>query len=161
MLIRPAESADFEAIAALTNHYIVHTAVHFGYEPQTAADLREAWEKSRAVFPFVIGEVDGKFAGFAKAYSWRARQAYEKTCEVGIYIQHGFQGKGYGKQLYKGLLDACRSYGFHTAVGGIALPNDASCRLHEACGFQYTGVFRQVGWKFERWHDVAFYQIML
>lgn len=161
MLIRPVTEGDFDAIAALTNYYIVHTAIHFGLEPVPAAELRDAWMATREQFPFLVAEVDGEFSGYAKAYTWRSRKAYDRTCEAGIYIDSKFQGRGVGKRLYTALLEECRTKGFHTVVGGIALPNDVSCRLHEACGFQKTGVFRQVGHKFGQWHDVAFYQIML
>ncbi len=172
MRIRDAQYADFAAIAALTNYYILHTAIHFATEPVTADELLAAWEKGRAVYPFLVAEMPGvesesggvggtPFVGYAKAGRWRDRAAYDRTAEVGIYVRPEFQGKGFGKTLYTALIEACRGRGFHTLVGGIAMPNDASVRLHEALGFVHTGTFREVGWKFERWHDVAFYQRVL
>ncbi|MGD9690131.1 MAG: N-acetyltransferase family protein [Phycisphaerales bacterium] len=170
MLIRPARHEDFEHVADLTNHYITHTAIHFATTPQSPDELRASWAGTADVYPFLVacdesapaGERDpASFLGFAKGYRWRERDAYARTVEVGIYISRHVQGRGLGKRLYAALLDDCRRRGFHSAIGGIALPNDASERLHQALGFVRVGVFRQVGRKFDAWHDVAFYQLVL
>jgi phosphinothricin acetyltransferase len=161
MLIRAAVADDFDAIAALTNHYIERTAIHFSYEAIPAAEVRRDWEASREKYPFLVVEVDGQFAGYAKAYLWRGRAAYSRTAETGIYIEPRFQGAGVGKGLYRALIEACRAAGFHTLVAGIAVPNENSCRLHEVLGFVQVGVFHEVGRKFDRWHDVAFYELVL
>lgn len=167
MLIRPVHPDDFSSIAALTNRYITTTAIHFAHHPVLAEDLRASWLKTIDIYPFLIVEappapgVSPVFAGFAKAYRWREREAYQRTAETGIYIEPAFHGKGLGRALYAALIDACRAAGLHTLIAGIALPNDPSIRLHEALGFTHVGVTREVGWKFDRWHDVAFMQLML
>ncbi len=161
LLIRPVSEKDFGAIAALTNRYILSTHIHFGVSPTSPEDHRGGYEKLKATHPFLVGEHDGVFAGYAKAYVWREREAYAKTCEVGIYIEDAFHRRGVGKRLYAALLDELAGRGFHSAIGGIALPNDASIRLHESLGFACVGTVRDAGRKFGRWHDVAFYQKML
>lgn len=168
MLIRPARDDDFPAIAALTSAYIASTSIHFGYQPVSAAELRDAWVKSRDLYPFLVAEDPAahpssppRFAGYAKAGRWRERDAYAWTAELGVYVAPDRHRRGVGRALYLALIDACRQRGFHTLVGGITLPNEPSIRLHEACGFTHAGTFRQVGWKFDAWHDVAFYQLVL
>lgn len=167
MLIRPAKPADFPAIAAITNHFIVHTAIHFGYDPVTPDELRAGWEKTREKYPFLVAEApvsEGDapaIAGFAKVTAWRDRDAYQWTAEPGIYIDPRFHRRGIGRALYIALIDACRDRGFHTLVAGITLPNDASVKLHEAVGFRKIAHNTQVGWKFDRWHDTGFWQLML
>ncbi|MBX9736814.1 MAG: GNAT family N-acetyltransferase [Phycisphaerales bacterium] len=168
MVIRPVVESDFPAIAALTNRYITGSAVHFAYQPVTAEGLRNAWLETRATFPYVVAEIadlaspgGARFAGYAKAARWRERDAYRPTAEVGIYVEPGVQGQGIGKALHKTLIQACREAGFHSLIAGIAQPNEASVALHLAVGFDEIGVFRQVGWKLGRWHDVGFYQMML
>lgn len=161
MLIRDVTPSDFAAIAALTNHYILNTSVHFGMEPVTPGELEAAWRTSPRHPYIVMTDDEEVFLGFAKAGVWRERAAYQNTAEVGIYIERGHEGKGLGKTLYRALIDRCRAAGFHTLVGGLTLPNDASVRLHEAVGFKHVATFREVGRKFEGWHDVAFYQLML
>lgn len=168
--IREVCGADFVAIAALTNIYIVRTSIHFGYEPVTADELAASWRKGRERYPFLVAEVEradaaGRvakvFAGYAKAGTWRERAAYQWTTEVGIYVEEEFHRAGVGRALYAKLLDELKTRGFHSAVGGITMPNDPSVRLHESMGFRHVGTFRQAGWKFDAWHDVAFYQVML
>jgi L-amino acid N-acyltransferase YncA len=162
MRTRPVEDGDFEAIAEITNPFILKTAVHFAYEPVTPAELRATWKKHDQTHPYLVGTDDtGLVIGYAKAGPWRDRAAYDRTAEIGVYLREGHRGRGVGKALYGDLIAACRGRGFHSVIGGIALPNEPSVRLHVALGFEHTGSFRQVGWKFGAWHDVAFYQLML
>lgn len=160
-LIRLARDSDFPAIAALTNHFITSTTIHFGTTSVTTEELLASWKSSRDTYPHLVAELDGRFAGFAKAYRWREREAYAKTAEVGIYISLDLHRRGVGRPLYSALLDDCRRRGFHTAIGGIALPNEPSIRLHESLGFIHVGTVRECGYKHGAWRDVAFYQIML
>lgn len=162
MVIRDAQPADFDAIAEITNHYILTTAIHFGYEAQTGAELRAMWEKGRERYPFVVLEDDAKqVVGYAKAGVWRERAAYARTAEVGIYLRPGLTGKGWGKRLYARLIEDCRAKGLHSLVAGATLPNEASVRLHESVGFVRVGAFKEAGWKHDKWHDVGFWQLML
>lgn len=161
MLIRPVQESDFGAIASLTNKYIVGSFVHFAYEPVTAQELIQSWRKHAERYPFIVLEDQGIFGGYAKAAPWRERAAYAWTAEVGIYVEPSIHRRGIGRTLYERLFDILRQQGFHSAIGGVTLPNDASVRLHESMGFQHTGTVRQAGWKLGAWHDVAFYQLML
>ncbi|MBC7834422.1 MAG: N-acetyltransferase [Phycisphaerales bacterium] len=155
-------AVDFEAIAEITNHYIAATAIHFGLQPVSAAELRAGWEKSASTHPYlVLLDGAGSVLGYAKSGTWRDRAAYNHTAEVGIYLRPDLHGRGHGRRLYERLITACRDRGFRTLVGGVALPNEPSQRLHAACGFSLVGIFREVGRKFDRWHDVAWYQLML
>lgn len=161
MHIRPTVEPDFPSIAALTNSFIRGTAVHFGYVEVTAQELAAAWRKGRERYPWLTVEVDGRFGGFAKAGPWRDRAAYQWTAEAGIYLQPEARGRGIGRALYSALVEHLRSRGFHSVVGGITLPNEASVRLHEGLGFTFVGAVRQAGWKLGAWHDVGFWQLML
>src|SRR5262245_49977622 len=146
MFCRPAQPGDFDAIAAITNHYIRETTIHWAYEPVSAQELRTDWEVKRESFPFLVALERGSDAapllGYAKAGVWRDRAAYAKTAEVGIYLRPDLRGRGLGRQLYAALIDECRRREFRVLVAGIALPNAASIRLHESLGFVYIGTFR-------------------
>ncbi len=161
MNIRPFEERDLAPTVELTNWFIRNTAVHFSTVEDTIDGVRAQWERGRARYPWLVAEVDGAFAGFARAAMWRNRAAYDWSCETAIYMAEGHRGKGLGVRLYTALLDDLRERGFHTAVGGATMPNDASVRLHEKAGFEHVGTYKRVGWKFGRWHDVAFWQAML
>jgi phosphinothricin acetyltransferase len=63
-----------------------------------------------------------------------------------------------GKPLYMHLLNEVEKRGFRCAIGGIGLPNDSSVAFHEACGFTKVGVFKEVGFKLNRWVDVGYWQ---
>jgi phosphinothricin acetyltransferase len=161
MVIRPAGVDDFPAIAELTNVFIRSTAIHFAFAPITDSDLVEQWRETERRYPWLTAEIDGSFAGYAKAGPWRTRSAYQWTAEAGIYIQSEYHGRGVGKRLYSALIAELRQRGFHSVIGGMTMPNEASVRLHQSLGFEYVGTFRQAGFKLDQWHDVAFWQLRL
>jgi len=163
--VRGVRAEDFDAIAAITNHYITSTAIHFGTEPVTAASLRDSWEKTAERYPFVVAEAAGPggtpILGYAKAGVWRERAAYAWTPECGVYVREGTHRRGIGRAMYTRLFDIMSRQGFRSVVAGATLPNEASVRLHESMGFVPQGVIRDAGWKFGRWWSVAFFQKML
>lgn len=160
--LRLADAIDFDAIASITNHYITTTAIHFAYDPVTADELRCQWREHQHVYPWLVATgVDGAVQGYAKSGSYRARAAYRWTTETGIYLVPEHCSRGLGAQLYARLLAVLRAQGFHSAIGGIALPNVASVRLHEQLGFVHVGTIHRAGRKFERWHDLGFWQLAL
>lgn len=158
MQIRAPRDADFAALAAITNHYIATTAIHFGYDAVSEAELRDTWERDRARFPWLVAEREGAVLGYAKAGTWRARSAYQWTAETGIYIADTARGQGAGRALYATLLEELARRGFHSAVAGVTLPNDASVALHRAFGFRSVGVFEDAGFKLGAWHAIEFFQ---
>ena len=160
MIVRAVVDEDFEAIAAITNEYILKTAIHFGTKPVAADELRTDWRATRDRYAFVVAD-DGGVVGFAKAMTFRTRPAYAWTAEVGVYVNETHQRRGVARALYTRLFDACRAQGFHLLVAGIALPNDASVRLHEAMGFAHVGTFPEVGFKFGAFHDVGFWTLRI
>ncbi len=159
--IRLATANDFPAIAAITNHYIRTTAIHFAYDDVPADELRSLWYEHRDLYPWLVTAVGSTVAGYAKSGVFRARTAYRWITEAGIYLAPEHCGRGLGTPLYLRLLAVLRAQGFHSVIGGIALPNDPSVRLHERLGFQHCGTVQRAGRKFDRWHDVGFWQLAL
>lgn len=156
--VRAATGDDFDAIAALTNVFIRGTTIHFGYDPVTPGELRESWDKARSRYPWLVAEVDGRFAGYCKAGVWRDRTAYQWTPECGVYVEPFARRRGVGRALYERLIEVMRRQGFHSIVAGVTLPNEPSVRLHESVGFVHIGTVRRAGWKLETWCDVGFWQ---
>lgn len=159
--VRAFDDRDVAPACSLVNHYIEKTAVHFAYQPETPDQFRTSWIEGQSRYPWVAAEIDGSFAGYAKCSQWRTRDAYALTAETGIYVSHHAQGRGVGRSLYLELIRRARDAGFHLLVAGATLPNDASIRLHESVGFQRVGIFTECGRKFDRWHDVIFWQLRL
>ncbi len=160
--LRSALATDAEAIASIYNYYIQNTVITFEEDPvspQTmAARLAEV---KNASLPWLVAELDGALVGYAYANKWKLRSAYRYSVETTIYLEHGREGIGIGKHLYSELLSFLRAQGIHVAIGGAALPNDASVALHEKLGFERVATFRQVGFKHNRWVDVAYWQLVL
>jgi L-amino acid N-acyltransferase YncA len=160
--IRSASRKDAEAIARIYNYYVENTIITFEEEsvPAQAMATRIA-EVQGLSLPWLVAEVESKVMGYAYAGKWKARSAYRYAVETTVYLEHGQQGRGIGSALYAALLPILRGQGMHVAIGGAALPNDASVALHEKLGFEPVGTFRQVGFKHDRWVDVAYWQLVL
>ena len=110
---------------------------------------------------WLVAEVGGEIAGYAYGSPHMERAAYAPSCNVGIYLAPAQCGLGIGRGLYAALLPGLRDRGFHAAFAGISLPNPASIALHERFGFALAGIYREVGWKQERWIDVGWWQRLL
>jgi phosphinothricin acetyltransferase len=159
--IRPANPADAEAIAAIYNPYVAETIISFEEEPVPAAGMADRIRKVTAGYPWIVWEEDGQVLGYAYASSWRSREAYRFTAETSVYVDARHHHRGIGEQLYRELLAAMRERGFHSALACLGLPNDPSVAFHEKLGFTKVGHMRESGWKFERWVDVGFWELML
>ena len=160
--VRMATPEDAEALAGIYNHYVAETIVTFEEEPVTASEMsRRIREVRGAGLPWLIVEQNGTVAGFAYATPWRSRPAYRYSTEVTVYVTPERMRLGIGSVIYSSLLEALRGQGIHAAMGGIALPNDASIALHEKLGFKKVAHFEQAGFKFNRWIDVGYWQRLL
>ena len=158
-MIRSAQPNDAGRIAEIYNYYVTQSAVTFEESEVTAAEMKCRIDEVLAVgLPFLVVESGGEVVGYAHASKWKGRCAYRFSVEVSAYIQHGVVGRGFGSALYMELCPRLADKGFHALIGGIALPNDASIRLHEKFGFRQVARFPEVGFKFGRWVDVGYWQ---
>ena len=160
--VRAVTPADAGAVAAIYNHYVLQTVVTFEEETVTSDEMsRRIDEVTAASLPWLVAERAGAIAGYAYASRWRARSAYRFSSEVTVYLAPDQGRRGIGSALYAELLSALRGSGVHAAIGGIALPNAASVALHERFGFKKVAHFEQTGFKFNRWIDVGYWQLIL
>ncbi|HJQ04758.1 MAG TPA: GNAT family N-acetyltransferase [Nocardioides sp.] len=161
VVIRPATDADLDAVAAIYGREVVEGHATFDIAPPP----RSAWEaKLASAHPgdlFLVAADGDRVVGFAYSSAYREKGAYAGTRETTIYLDPAAGGRGLGRRLYDGLLDRMRAAGVHTALACLAVPNEASEALHRACGFERVGVMREVGRKFDRWIDVAWWQRVL
>jgi L-amino acid N-acyltransferase YncA len=156
--VRGAAPGDAEAVAGIYNHYVAETIVTFEEEPVPASEIARRMEEVRtAGLPWLVAERAG-VVGYACATPWRPRRGYRFSAEVTVYIAPDQSGRGIGSLLYADLLAALERRDVHAAMGGIALPNDASVALHEKFGFRKVAHLEQVGFKFDRWIDVGYWQ---
>ena len=161
-MIRNVDSRDAGALARIYNPYVLDSVITF--EEQVVTDDRMA-ERIREVLdsglPWLVDETDSVVRGFAYASQWKGRCAYRYSAETTVYLDRTATGQGLGRQLYTELLDRLRAKKLHVAIGGIALPNPASVALHERLGFHKVAHFAEVGFKFDRWIDVGYWQRLL
>lgn len=161
-MIRKVEPKDAAAIAEIYNYYIEHTIITFETSPVNVREMKERIsEITGDGFPWLVFEGNGQVLGYAYANKWRGRCAYRDSIESTVYLNPSEISKGVGKQLYAELIKILKAEGFHTVIGGIALPNDASIALHEKLGFQKVAHFKEVGNKFDHRIDVGYWQLML
>jgi L-amino acid N-acyltransferase YncA len=162
IVVRPVAASDAAALARIYNHYVSETIVTFEEETVSPADFaRRIEEVVSASYPWLVAEEDGKITGYAYAANWKRRRGYRFSVEVTVYLDPACARRGIGSRLYSQLLPLLKSAGIHAAMGGIALPNDASILLHEKFGFVKVAHFSEVGFKFDRWIDVAYWQLKL
>ncbi len=161
-MIRAATEADGEELARLYNHYVRHTYTTFEADSVSGEEMgaRVAAVQQLGLPWLVLVDAD-VLCGYACAVRWKGRAAYQHSVESTIYLADGRAGAGEGTLLYAELLAQLRNRGVHCALGGIALPNDASVALHEKLGFEKVAHLREVGRKFDRWIDVGYWQCML
>jgi L-amino acid N-acyltransferase YncA len=157
--IREARSDDADAIARIYNHYIAHTVVTFEEALVSTEELTQRIEKVQtASLPWLVVEQERDVVGYAYAGPWHARCAYRFSAEVTVYLAPDHVGRGLGALLYGALLPMLRARGFHSVIAGIALPNPASIALHEKFGLHKAAHYEEVGYKFNRWIDVGYWQ---
>jgi L-amino acid N-acyltransferase YncA len=160
--IRLAAQNDLPAVAAIYNQAVAHSIATFDTEPPGL----EVWEQrlgSTAPGDTFLVATDGtEVIGFAYSSFYRPRPAYDRTRETTVYLAEAARGQGVGTALYAELHAALLAAGaVHTAIGVVALPNEASERLHLRAGYVKVGHLTEVGHKFGDWVDVAIYQAML
>jgi len=160
--IRNAEEKDLPAILAIYNDVIANTTAVYDYEPHTPT-MRLAWFnlKKEQGFPVFVAEEDGKILGLSSIGPFRAWAAYQFSVENSIYVATDARGKGVAKMLMPPIIEAARQLGMHTILAGIDASNEASIQLHKHFGFEEVAHFKQVGWKFGRWLDLKFLQLIV
>jgi L-amino acid N-acyltransferase YncA len=159
--IRAARPDDASALLDIYRPFVVDTAVSFEFAPPSVAEFAERMATALGRWAWLVAEDDRGLAGYAYATSHRSRAAYRWAVETSAYIHPDHRGQGLGKRLYRELLPILTSQGYCTAYAGITVPNDASVALHRSVGFTPVGVFRRAGWKFDRWHDVSWWETHL
>jgi phosphinothricin acetyltransferase len=160
-MIRPATAADAVQIATIYNHYIENTAITFEEAAVSIEEVAKRVADIGARYPWLVFERDGAILGYAYAGSFAARSAYRFAVETTIYVAAGHGRDGIGTAIYRALIERLRGLDLHCALGLIALPNEASVRLHEKCGFVKVGQLDEVGRKLDRWIDVGYWQLLL
>ncbi|HEX3777360.1 MAG TPA: GNAT family N-acetyltransferase [Polyangiaceae bacterium] len=151
------------AILEILNDAILNSTAVYDYEPRTKESIVEWFSAKRnGSFP-VLGAIDddGALLGFASYGTFRSRAAYKYSVEHSVYVARERRGIGVGSALMQRLIAAAMAQELHVLVGGIDAANRASIVFHEKLGFVHAGTIAHAGFKFGRWLDLAFYQLLL
>jgi L-amino acid N-acyltransferase len=161
--IIPCTVRHSEAIRAILNEAILHSTAIYDYAPRTA-QVMETWfeVKAKAKFPIIGAEDEtGKLLGFASYGSFRTWPGYKYSIEHSVYVTSEHRGHGLGRRLMQELIEIAKKQNYHMMIGGIDASNQASIGLHRSLGFTHCASIKQAGFKFGRWLDLEFYQLLL
>lgn len=160
--VRPGVEGDLRALTDIYNHYVRETPITFDTTVFTPEERRPWLLSHPEDGPYLLkvaADADSQeILGYATSSPFRPKPAYATSVEVTIYLAPHAGGRGIGTLLYKALFEALADEDVHRAYAGIAQPNEASQRLHERFGFRYVGTYREVGRKFGRYWDVAWFE---
>ncbi len=159
-MIRIANINDAESICNIYNYYIQNTVITFEEESVSILEMEKRITAITSNLPWYVYEENEKIIGYAYAGKWKERSAYKHSVELSVYVHNEHQGKGIGKRLYEVLITELKSMKMHVIIGGMSLPNEKSQKLHESFGFEKVAQFHEVGYKFGKWIDVGYWQLI-
>ena len=162
LTIRDGRESDLAGMLAIYNDAVLTTTAVYDYRPRTI-EQQAAWfqAKQDQKLPVLVADIEGTVAGFASYGPFRPWPAYLHSVEDSLYVAADLRRRGIGSTLLPALIQRASERGLHTMIAGIDATNAASLRLHAKFGFEPVALFREVGWKFERWLDLSFMQRML
>ncbi|MFV1979467.1 MAG: N-acetyltransferase family protein [Myxococcota bacterium] len=164
MRIREGRSEDLPRLLEIYNHYVEHTHITFDTLP-VSLEAHQTWFEAfseEGPYRLLVSESNGHVSGYASSCEFRAKPAYARSVEMSIYLGPDDCGAGSGSALYARLLEVLEEEAtVHRAYGGVSLPNEASIALHQRFGFKRVATFSEVGFKFGRYWDVAWFERVL
>jgi len=160
-LIRLAADGDAASIADVYRPSVEGSPSTFEFEAPDASEMRQRIRETLTFHPWIVCEVGGEVVGYAYGTKHRVRIGYRWSVDTSVYVLERCRRRGVGQGLYTSLVRILAAQGFFNAYAGITLPNPASVALHESVGFQPVGVYRHVGHKLGRWHDVGWWGLAL
>lgn len=160
-MIRDVLVSDARRIHEIYNKYVVESRATFREQPVSLKEIETQIQKIIENFPWLVYEEDDHIVGYTYADKWKEKTAYRYTVETSIYLDSEYLGKGIGSKLKEAMIKELRNRGFHCVISAISLPNPASVAMCEKFGFQKVGQLREIGYKFDEWIDVGYWQLLL
>ncbi|WP_224962175.1 GNAT family N-acetyltransferase [Geomonas subterranea] len=162
-IVRCSFERHADAILEIFNEAILHSTALYDYNARTRQSMVDWFEAKRTGgFPVIgIEDGDGVLLAFGSYGTFRVFPAFKYTVEHSVYVHKDHRGRGLGRTVIKELIAAARENDVHAMIGGIDATNAKSIALHEQLGFKHVGTLPQVGFKFGRWLDLTFYQLLL
>ena len=171
VVIRPATTRDGARLLEIYAYYVEKTAITFDYDVPSLREFTERIERISERYPYLIIEEEGMIRGYAYAGVFKDRAAYDRSCEMTIYLEHGVSGHGLGRKLYEALEEALKERGILNLYACIGIPaedagddeylNHNSEQFHAHLGYKTVGTFHKCGYKFGRWYNMIWMEKMI
>jgi L-amino acid N-acyltransferase YncA len=162
VVIRDAVEKDFAAITSIYNEVLLNSTAIYRDEPATVAERIELWRaRAQLNYPSLVACEGDDVIGFSSFGDFRSWPGYRYTVEHTVHVHASWRGKGAGSALVQALIPRAKALGKHVMIGGIDAENVASLRFHERLGFERVAHFKEVGFKFGRFLDLVFVQLLL
>ena len=168
VMIRFATEEDAEELLRIYSYYVENTAITFEYDTPALDEFKYRIRTIKAMYPYLVSEVDGKIVGYAYANTFKDRAAYDWAVETTIYLDKDARGKGYGKELYEALEKVLKAQNITNLYACIGYPEvedqyltKNSVQYHEHLGYRFIGTFKKCGYKFNRWYDMVWMEKMI
>jgi L-amino acid N-acyltransferase YncA len=158
MNIRVAKTDDASSLLSIYAPYVKDTAVSFETDVPSLEEFKNRIEEGLEEYPWLVAEINDEVVGYAYSSKHRSRCAYGWSVDSSVYVSTSYQRKGIAQKLYEKLFVILEEQGAVNVFAGIALPNDGSVSFHESIGFKKIGIYKNVGYKLNRWHDVGWWQ---
>jgi L-amino acid N-acyltransferase len=159
--VRRARLEDLPRIMEIYNEAVKSSTATFDVHEQTIAQRKRWFLEHDQKHPLIVAELDGEVVGYCSLSKFREKPAYDLTVESSVYVHEANRGRGIGKMLMTEIIQMATDAKYHTIIAGIAGKNEESAKLHESLGFVCVGSLKEVGFKFGKWHDVRYYQLLL
>jgi L-amino acid N-acyltransferase YncA len=159
--LRNAEERDFERILEILNEALTTSTATFESLPQTLESRRGWFQEHGQKYPLIVAEIEGRVVGYCSISSFARNSGYSKTVELSVYVDRSFRRQGIARSLVQEIIRKAKELGYHVILSSISKDNEASRKLHDVLGFEYVGCFKEVGWKFQKWQDTTFYELLL
>jgi phosphinothricin acetyltransferase len=159
--VRPATAADLAAINDIYNHYVLHSACTYQEALESPEGRRQWFGEHGEKHPVIVAEADGQVVGWGSLSAYHPRTAFRHTVENSVYVHHQQHRRGIGALLLRELIARARCLGHRAIIAGIDAGQPASVALHAKFHFEKVGHLKQVGFKFGRWLDVIYMELLL
>lgn len=166
--IREAAVEDAARLLEIYAYYVEKTAITFEYDVPSLKEFRGRIAHIKERYPYLVIERDGVIEGYAYAGVFKDRAAYDRSCEMTIYLDREAVGEGLGRKLYEALEEALKAQGILNLYACIGYPDEAdehldynSAQFHEHLGYRTVGTFHQCGYKFGRWYSMIWMEKMI
>lgn len=159
--IRLAGASDLAAINDIYNHYVLHSTCSYQESPEPIEGREQWFGKHGPAHPVTVAELDGRVVGWGSLSAYHARPAYRHTVENSVYVHHEFHRRGIGSMILADLIERARAIGLRAIIAGIDAEQQASVALHVKFGFETVGHLKEIGFKFGRWLDVIYMELLL